>query len=93
MTQPTSSSSAGGTTEDSKPGPIGRQHTGMTSAATSDRMTDWDFRVWSAKVALRHWLLGKHTLIPTEEWTYDDGVPHVEYIGMKCWRCEYSEDA
>ena len=88
MTPNTSSSSADGTTEDSKQDQIGRLLTETFSARTY--MTDWEYRWWNLKVILRHWR-GIHTLIPNEEWWYEGETPRVKHKGMKCWRCEYWE--
>jgi hypothetical protein len=85
MTPNTSSSSADGTTEDSKPDRTGRPPIGMLSGRTS--LGDWEFRWWSAKVKARHWI-GIHTLVPTE---IEAGHPRVTYTVMKCWRCDYEE--
>jgi hypothetical protein len=100
MTQNTSSSSADGTTEDSKPGPTGKPDTEMISAIIfeavgqhhhrDEKMTDWQFRWWAFKVRLRH-AVGIHTLVPTEEWFHEEGQPRMRYTGLRCWRCEYWE--
>lgn len=105
MTRTTSSSSVGGTTEGSRQDQTGRhaiEKMNANGSAVSDfmdrhmaehqkqRMSDWEYRWWNVKTILRH-LIGVHTLIPIENWTYDEGRPRVTKAGMKCWRCEYRE--
>ena len=60
----------------------------MLSGRTS--LGDWEFRWWNFKTRARHWI-GIHTLIPTEEWSYDGPEPRIVYVAMKCWRCDYAE--
>ncbi len=102
----TSSSSADGTTEGSRPDRTGRQPIGKNSVDTSNyeaierflndmggvtRMSDWDYRWWYFKGQVRH-LLGNHILVAREEWVRgpEDSIKVVQN-GWVCWFCDYAE--